>query len=107
MKKATREVRKDQSNMLVVLQQGLESIRAVNAFGRHDLEEDKLKQISQETMDAALKARRVKSALSPVVTIVVSLCIGLVLWRGTDLIFAKNYDGWSVDGFCLVYEQVF
>ncbi|MEJ0083735.1 MAG: ABC transporter transmembrane domain-containing protein [Puia sp.] len=69
--------------------QGLESIRAVNAFGRHDLEEDKLKQISQETMDAALKARRVKSALSPVVTIVVSLCIGLVLWRGTILFLQK------------------
>ncbi len=90
MKKATREVRKDQSNMLVVLQQGLESIRAVNAFGRQDFEEDKLKQISQETMDAALKARRVKSVLAPVVTIMVSLCIGLVLWRGTDLIFAKS-----------------
>ena len=90
MKKATREVRKDQSNMLVVLQQGLESIRAVNAFGRHDFEEEKLKQISQETMDAALKARRVKSVLSPVITIIVSLCIGLVLWRGTDLIFAKS-----------------
>jgi ABC-type multidrug transport system fused ATPase/permease subunit len=89
MKKATREVRKDQSSMLVVLQQGLESIRAVNAFGRQDFEEDKLKQISQETMDAALKARRVKSVLAPVVTIMVSLCIGLVLWRGTDLIFAK------------------
>ena len=89
MKKATREVRKDQSNMLVILQQGLESIRAVNAFGRQDFEEDKLKQISQETMDAALKARRVKSVLTPVVTIMVSLCIGLVLWRGTDLIFAK------------------
>src|SRR6185295_1802526 len=89
MKKATREVRKDQSNMLVILQQGLESIRAVNAFGRQDFEEDKLKQISQETMDAALKARRVKSVLTPVVTIMVSLCIGLVLWRGTDLIFSK------------------
>jgi ABC-type multidrug transport system fused ATPase/permease subunit len=89
MKKATREVRKDQSNMLIVLQQGLESIRAVNAFGRQDFEEDKLKQVSMETMDAALKARRVKSMLSPVVTTMVSLCIGLVLWRGTDLIFAK------------------
>src|SRR5450755_2403179 len=89
MKKATREVRMDQSNMLIVLQQGLESIRAVNAFGRQDFEEDKLKQISGETMEAALKARRVKSILSPVVTITVSLCIGLVLWRGTDLIFTK------------------
>jgi ABC-type multidrug transport system fused ATPase/permease subunit len=89
MKKATREVRMDQSNMLIVLQQGLESIRAVNAFGRQDFEEDKLEHISRETMDAALKARRVKSMLSPVVTITVSLCIALVLWRGTDLIFVK------------------
>jgi ABC-type multidrug transport system fused ATPase/permease subunit len=89
MKKATREVRKDQSNMLIVLQQGLESMRSVNAFGRHDFEEDKLKQISTETMDAALKARRVKSVLSPVVTIIVSTCIALVLWRGADLIFTR------------------
>jgi ATP-binding cassette, subfamily B, bacterial len=89
MKKATREVRKDQSNMFVVLQQGLESIRSVNAFGRQDFEEDKLRDISRETMDAALKARRVKSVLSPVVTITVSCCIGLVLWRGTDLIITK------------------
>jgi ABC-type multidrug transport system fused ATPase/permease subunit len=87
MKKATREVRKDQSNMFIAMQQGLESIRSVNAFGRQDFEEDKLKLLSQETMSAALKARRVKSVLSPVVTITVSLCIGLVLWRGTDLIF--------------------
>ena len=89
MKKATREVRKDQSNMLVILQQGLESIRAVNAFGRQDFEEDKLKQVSMETMNAALKARKVKSVLSPVVTITVSVCIALVLWRGADLIFTK------------------
>ena len=65
MKKATREVRKDQSNMFVVLQKGLESIRSVNAFGRQDYEEDRLKKISMETVNAALKARRVKSILSP------------------------------------------
>jgi ABC-type multidrug transport system fused ATPase/permease subunit len=88
MKKATREVRTDQSNMLIAIQQGLESIRSVNAFGRQDFEENKLKQLSQETMGAALKARRVKSVLSPVVTITVSLCIAIVLWRGTYLIFA-------------------
>lgn len=86
MKNATREVRKDQSNMFVVLQKGLESIRAVNAFGRQDFEEDKLKKVSQETVDAALKARRVKSALSPVVAIIVSVCTAFVLWRGADLV---------------------
>jgi subfamily B ATP-binding cassette protein MsbA len=37
-------------------------------------------------VDAALKARRVKSLLSPVVTVVVSLCTGYVLWRGSSLV---------------------
>lgn len=86
MKKATREVRKDQSNMFVVLQKGLESIRAVNAFGRQDYEEARLKRVSQDTVDAALKARRVKSFLSPVVTITVSACTAFVLWRGAHLV---------------------
>ncbi len=86
MKKATREVRKDQSNMLVVLQQGLESIRAVNAFGREDFEDAKLQKVSQETLLAALKARKVKSVVSPFVAVTVSLCTAFVLWRGADLI---------------------
>ena len=87
MKKATREVRQDQSNMLAVLQQGLESIRAVNAFGRQELEEDRLKKVSLETVGASLKARRVKSVVSPVVAITVSACTALVLWHGADLVF--------------------
>jgi ABC-type multidrug transport system fused ATPase/permease subunit len=89
MKKATREVRKDQSTMFTVLQQGLESIRAVNAFGRQKLEEDRLNKVSNDTIVASLHARKIKSALSPIVTIVVSVCIALVLWRGTDLVLTK------------------
>jgi ABC-type multidrug transport system fused ATPase/permease subunit len=89
MKKATHEVRKDQSDMLAVLQQGLESIRAVNAFGRQDWEEERLKKVSLETVGAALKARRVKSVLPPVITITISVCIAIVLWGGTDLVL-KN-----------------
>src|SRR5579862_9249774 len=89
MKKATREVRKDQSNMFTVLQQGLESIRAVNAFGRQQFEEDRLDKASRETINAALHARRIKSALSPIVSIIVAACTALVLWHGTDLVLAK------------------
>lgn len=88
VKKATREVRKYQSNMVVVLQQGLESMRAVNAFGRQELEEDRLQKVSLETVNAALKARRLKSLLVPVIAITVSICTALVLWRGTLLILA-------------------
>src|SRR5205823_7899560 len=62
--------------------------RVVKAFGRQELEESRLYDVSQATVDAALKARRVKSLLSPVVTLVVALCTGFVLWRGTALVLA-------------------
>jgi subfamily B ATP-binding cassette protein MsbA len=86
VKKATHEVRKHQADIVAVVQQGLESMRVVKAFGREDLEQAELGEVSRETVAAALKARRVKSLLSPVVTVVVSLCTGFVLWRGSSLI---------------------
>src|SRR5215217_4617659 len=86
VKKATREVRKDQSAMAAVMQQGLESMRSINAFGRQDLEEDRLRKASLETVAAALKARRLKALLVPVISISVAICVALVLWRGADLV---------------------
>ncbi|HEY6293692.1 MAG TPA: ABC transporter ATP-binding protein [Terriglobia bacterium] len=86
VKKATHEVRKHQADIVAVVQQGLESMRVVKAFGRQDLEQAELGEVSRETVVAALKARRVKSLLSPFVTVVVSLCTGFVLWRGSSLI---------------------
>ena len=85
VKKATHEVRHHQSDIVAVVQQGLESIRVVKAFGRQDLEESRLYDVSRATTDASLAARRVKSLLSPVVTVVVAACTGFVLWRGTAL----------------------
>jgi ABC-type multidrug transport system fused ATPase/permease subunit len=88
VKRATHEVRHHQSDIVAVVEQGLESIRVVKAFGRQELEESRLKDVSQATVDAALKARRVKSLLSPTVTLVVALCTGFVLWHGTALVLA-------------------
>src|SRR5262245_50102531 len=88
VKKATHEVRLRQSDIVGVVQQGLESMRAVKAFGRQDLEEERLSEASRATVDAALKARRVKSLLSPVVAVTVSFCTAFVLWRGASLILA-------------------
>src|ERR1700682_6551296 len=42
VKAATRELRRRESDLLSVVQQGLESIRVVNAFGRQELEEKHL-----------------------------------------------------------------
>jgi subfamily B ATP-binding cassette protein MsbA len=86
VKKATHEVRKRQSDIVAVVQEGLESVRSVKAFGRQDLEEGRLREASMETVQAALKARRVKSLLSPIVSVTVSLCVAIVLWRGAGLI---------------------
>ncbi len=88
VKEATRLVRVRQSEVLAVVEQGLGSVRAVKAFGRQDLELANLQDVSQATVDAALKARRVKSLLSPVVSIVVAFCTAIVLWKGTGLIIA-------------------
>ena len=86
VKKATHQVRKEQSEIVAVVQQGLESMRVVKAFGRQDMEQKALEEVSHATVDAALAARRVKSLLSPIVTVIVALCTGLVLWRGAALI---------------------
>jgi len=88
VKKATHEVRKRQSDIVAVLQQGLESMRVVKAFGREDLEEQRLSKVSHATVEAALKARAVKSMLSPVVTVTTSVCTAFVLWRGAQLVLA-------------------
>ena len=88
VKKAQHEVRLHQADLVTVVQQGLESIRVVKAFGREQLEEARLTEASEATVDAALKARRVKSLLSPIVSIVVAGCTAYVLWRGASLIVA-------------------
>jgi ABC-type multidrug transport system fused ATPase/permease subunit len=88
IKRATREVRTRQSELISTLQQGLEGFEVVQAFDRQDLEERHLMQASEQTVTAWLKARRVSSLLAPVVGLAVALCTGLVLWRGSELILA-------------------
>jgi ABC-type multidrug transport system fused ATPase/permease subunit len=88
VKKATHEVRHRQSEIVAVVQEGLESVRVVKAYGRQELEEEHLKAASQAAVDAALKARKIKSLLSPIVGVVVSLCVAFVLYRGAALILA-------------------
>jgi ABC-type multidrug transport system fused ATPase/permease subunit len=99
VKKSTHEVRKQQSNIVAVVQQDLESIRVVTAFGRQELEQEALQAVSHATVAAALKARQVKALLSPLVSILVAFCVGFVLWRGSLLILA----GWMTAGELTVF----
>jgi ABC-type multidrug transport system fused ATPase/permease subunit len=74
VKRATHEVRRHQSDIMAVVQQGLESARVVKAFGAEAVEQEHLKEVSQATVDAALAARKVKSLLSPAVSVTAALC---------------------------------
>jgi ABC-type multidrug transport system fused ATPase/permease subunit len=88
VKQATKQVRKEQSEIVAVVQQGLESVQVVEAFGRQDMEDEELRAVSAATVEAALRARKVKALLSPVVTVTVALVTAAVLWRGAALILA-------------------
>jgi subfamily B ATP-binding cassette protein MsbA len=107
VKEATRNVRKRQSDIVAVVQQGLGSVRVVKAFGRQDLETARMVQASRATVDAALKARRIKSLLSPVVSVVVALCVGIVLWRGTSLIIAGSLTAGALTVFLAYLNKFF
>jgi len=90
VKSATKEVRKQQSQIVAVAQEGLQSMQVVKAFGQEKAEEGLLYGVSEATVGAALKARSIKALLSPVVNITVAVCTAVVLWRGAALILAGN-----------------
>ncbi len=88
VKEATRAVRRRQAEVLSIVQRGLSSIRITKAFGSHDLEVAHLQAASHASIAAALRARSIKSLMSPIVSVVVAFCTAVVLWKGTSLIIA-------------------
>jgi ABC-type multidrug transport system fused ATPase/permease subunit len=86
VKNATREVRLNEAEMVAVEMQGLESQRVVEAFGTQELEEERLRMASREALQSSLRARKIKSSISPVVSLTVAACTALVLWQGAGLV---------------------
>ena len=107
IKKATKEVRKEQSKIVAVVQQGLESMKVVKAFGRQDLEREELSEVSKATVEAALKARRVKALLAPMVNVIVALCTAFVLWRSSSLILRGAMTAGALTVFLSYLAQLF
>lgn len=107
VKKATREVRRQQSNIVQVVEQNLQSMRVIEAFGRQDLEQEELSEVSKATVEAALRARKVKALLAPIVTLIVSLCTAFVLWRSSALILAGTMTAGSLTVFLYYLANFF
>ncbi len=88
VKQATKEVRRNQTEIVAVEMYGLQSQRVIEAFGTQDVEEARLSKASRATVQSAMQARRIKSSLGPSVALPVALCTGFVLWRGAGLVTA-------------------
>ncbi len=62
IKKASREVRKKESEIVSVVQEVLSSIRVVKAFARESYEDRRFEEQSLENVEMALRARRIKAS---------------------------------------------
>lgn len=90
IKKATQAVKKKESEIASVVQESLTSMRVIKAFAREDYEEERLDKESLESVEMALRARRIKAKLSPLVDIIVAVGTCLVLWYGTKLVLSNE-----------------
>jgi ABC-type multidrug transport system fused ATPase/permease subunit len=86
VKQATRDVRRRQSEIVTIVQEGLGAIRVVKAFAQGAFERQRLDAKSIESVEAALYARRVRSLLGPVATGLVAVGTAAVLWFGARLV---------------------
>ena len=96
VKKASREVRKQEGKMISVVQEVISSIRVVKAFSREDYEVHRLEGESLETVEASLRARTLKAKLVPIVNIVTAVGTCLVLYFGGRLALDSNMTGGKI-----------
>ncbi len=90
IKKASREVRKQEGQVVSVLQEALGSIRVIRAFAREDYEQKRLEEESLETVETTLRARSIKAKLSPLVEVIVAVGTSLVIWFGARMVLAGS-----------------
>jgi len=88
IKKASREVRQKQSELLTIVQEVFSSIRVVKAFSREDYEQQRFEEQSLENVETALHARSIKAKLSPMVDVLAAAGTCLVLGYGARLAMA-------------------
>ncbi len=90
IKQASRAMRRQEGEVVNVLEQMLSSIRVVKAFAREDYEQQRFERESRESVEKALQARNVKAKLPPLVEIIVACGTCLVLWYGARLVLAGS-----------------
>jgi subfamily B ATP-binding cassette protein MsbA len=82
IKKASREVRAKEGQIVSVIQEVLSAIRVVRAFACEDYEQRRLADESRESIGITLRVRNLKAKLPPLVDLIVATGTCLVLWFG-------------------------
>ena len=90
IRKASREVRRKEGEIVSVIQEVLSSMRVVKAFAREDYEVHRLEEESLENVEIALRARNMKARLAPMVEVIVAAGTALVLWFGARMVLAGS-----------------
>ncbi len=88
IKRASRAMRRQEGEVVNVLEEVLSSIRVVKAFAREDYEQKRFERESRESVERALEARNFKAKLPPIVEVIVAAGTCLVLWYGARLVLA-------------------
>jgi subfamily B ATP-binding cassette protein MsbA len=107
IKKASREVRKKEGQIVSVIQEALSSIRVVKAFSREDYEQQRMEEHSLDAVEAALHARSLKARLSPLVDVIVAVGTGLVLWFGAIRVLDGTLSAGSLVVFILYLGKMY
>ena len=107
IKKASREVRKKEGEMVSVMQEVLGAIRVVKAFAREDYEQKRLREESLESVEAALRARTLKARLTPLVEVIVAIGTAAVLWFGARMVLTGQLSEGSMVAFILYLSKMY
>ena len=107
IKKASREVRKKESEVVSVVAEVFSSMRVVKAFAREDYEQRRFEQESLESVEIALRARSLKAKLAPLVDVIVAAGTCLVLWYGTRLALAGTLSTGTIILFLLYLSKLY
>ena len=90
IKKASRDVRKTESELVSIVQEVFSSIRVVKAFAREDYEQRRFERQSLDNVETTLQARGMKMLLSPVVDVVVATGTCLTLGYGARMVMTNR-----------------
>jgi ATP-binding cassette, subfamily B, bacterial len=107
IKKASREVRKKEGQIVSTIQEVFSSMRVVRAFAREDYEQQRLEAQSLESVEVALKARALKAKLNPIVDIIVAIGTCLVLWFGSTMVLNGSLSAGTLVMFILYLKKMY